>query len=572
MSLKTRFLLIATALMVLASLASWIVFETISQRVIESWGRRTAQIQVRYDSARLLQPLEREIALARQMTQSNVLKRWAREPQPSPELQAEALAELESYRRNFMDRNYFFARVDNGNYYHNNAQNEYAKQPLRYQLNPNKPADAWFYHLIRERRDFHLNINPDETLDVTKLWIDMLIRDGDRVIGVLGTGIELSAFLRNVVDIAQPGITSLFVDQHGAIQLSRDQKLIDFASFVKPEGQKNTLALLLDRPEEQQRVQATMQRLAQLHTNRMGMPEVHTDFVNMRGQRHLLGVIYLPTIGWFEVTLINLDILMPAHQFWPVLGVFLLMLLLSLLLFHETLRRLILKPVAALEAAMLQVRDGNLQPVALPRAYSEMGRLIEHFDAMANAIRNHTQELEQKVLARTEELDRLAHVDALTGLINRRGMQEILAAQAERTRREHIPYGLLWLDVDDFKSINDQHGHGMGDQALGKVARLLKASSRSYDHVGRWGGDEFLVLLTPCDNETLHTIATRICSLVEAETTQQGPRVTVSVGGCLAQPNETTQQVLQRADEALYTAKEQGRNRICLASEPQQTR
>lgn len=247
MSLKTRFLLLAAALMVLASLASWLVFESISQRVIEGWGRRMAQVQVRYDSARLLQPLEREIALARQMAQSNVLRRWASEAQPTPALHAEALAEMESYRRNFMDRNYFFARVDNGDYYHNNAQNEYATQPLRYRLHPGQPADVWFYQLVRERRDFHLNINPDEVLDVTKLWIDMLVRDGERVVGVLGTGIELGAFLHSVVDIGQPGITSLFVDQHGAIQLSRDQKLIDFASFVKPEGQKNTLALLLDR-------------------------------------------------------------------------------------------------------------------------------------------------------------------------------------------------------------------------------------------------------------------------------------------------------------------------------------
>ncbi len=339
MSLKTRFLWMATALMLLASLTSWLVFDTISQRVIENWGRRIAQVQVRYDSARLLQPVEREIALARQMAQSNVLKRWASETRPSPELHAQALAEMESYRRNFIDRNYFVARRDTGDYYHNNAQNEYAEQPLRYQLSPKKPADAWFYQLLQDKRDFHLNINPDAVLDVTKLWIDVLVRDGDRVLAVVGTGIDLEAFLHNVVDIGQPGITSLFVDAHGAIQLSRDQKLIDFASFVKPEGQKKTLALLLDDPDEQQRVQATMQRLAQLHINRNSTPEVHTDFVHVQGKRHLLGVAYLPTIGWFEVTLVDLDVVMPAHPFLPVLGVFMLTLLLNLLLFHAALRR-----------------------------------------------------------------------------------------------------------------------------------------------------------------------------------------------------------------------------------------
>ncbi len=139
---------------------------------------------------------------------------------------------------------------------------------------PQKPADAWFYQLLQDKRDFHLYINPDAVLDVTKLWIDVLVRDGDRVLAVVGPASTSKPFYITLVDIGQPGITSLFVDAHGAHPtFALPSKLIDFASFVKPEGQKKTLALLLDDPDEQQRRQATMQRLAQLHINRTARPK-----------------------------------------------------------------------------------------------------------------------------------------------------------------------------------------------------------------------------------------------------------------------------------------------------------
>lgn len=163
---------------------------------------------------------------------------------------------------------------------------------------------------------------------------------------------------------------------------------------------------------------------------------------------------------------------------------------------------------------------------------------------------------------RTDELNRLARVDALTELVNRRGMTEMLDAQSERARRNGGAYGLLWLDVDEFKAVNDHYGHGVGDRALITVAMLVKESVRAYDQVARWGGDEFLVLLSPCDESTLASIGERIRSSVERHAAAQvGVAITVSVGGYLAS-DETLECVLQRADAALYEAKAAGRNAL----------
>ena len=559
-SLKSRFLLLMAGLLLLATFASWLVFETIAKRIIEEWGLRTAEIQVRYDSARLMQPLERELALARQMANSNVLRRWIAEPGDA-QLEAEAFEEMESFRRNFRENNYFLALRQSGAYYHNNADNAFAEQPYRYTLNPARPADAWFFKLIEEGRDFHININPDEELGVTKLWIDVLMRDGEEILGIIGTGLALDEFLREVVDIRQPGITTLFLDQSGAIQLHRDENYIDFASVVKPEGQKNTFDQLLDSPADIDRIRAMMSSLREEGAEN---GQVKSDFVQVNGKRHLVGLAYLPGIDWYEMTLLDLSVLMPVSSFATIAQIFALTLLLALLLLHVLMRRWILNPLASLDAAMRRVGSGDLTLDTLPAGKGEIGQVIQHFASMSAAIRDNTRDLEAKVRERTESLHRQARIDPLTELANRRGMNELLDKEMERAARQGTPLCLIWLDVDNFKELNDSLGHAAGDNALSEVAQKLRETIRPYDHAARWGGDEFLILLPNCDQQVMSGIAERIRASIERDLCHLGQTVTVSVGACQAMPGEDLDQVLQRADEALYMAKQAGRNRLMV--------
>ncbi len=562
MSLKTRFQLLIAALLLVTSVATWTVFEHIAEGIVEQWGLRIAEIQVRYDSARLLQPLEREIALAMQMADSTVLRRWSRDPD-DVELLAAATEEMDSFRRNFRDQNYFVALRESGAYYHNNAANEFADEPYRYTLDPENPDDAWFFLLIEQGKQFHININPDVELDVTKLWIDVLMYDDDEITGMVGTGLDLDSFLQEIVDIGQPGITTLFVDHSGAIQLHRDPEIIDYASLVKPEGQKSSIELLLNGGET--RVREMMTRL---RAEQSGPEQVLTDFVSMDGKRHLAGIAYLPAIDWFEVTLIDLDELMPVSHFASVALVFSLMLLTALLVMHIALRRLLLDPLLALEQSMLKVQTGNFDAAdELTARSGEIGRVISHFRSMASAIRDNTRNLEAKVQERTLALERLARYDDLTGLFNRRGMGELLHEVQARCQRENQTYGLIWLDLDNFKDINDSHGHSMGDQALQTVAEQLRTGIRPYDHAARWGGDEFLVLLNPCDHSNLSRTAERLREMIAQTSSEQGMVFTVSVGACLATAEKPLHAVLQAADDALYQAKQAGRNQYRVATE-----
>jgi len=548
-----------SALIITICVASWLIFHRVTDAIIEHWGKNVADIEVRYDSARLLKAVNREIGLSRQLAASPEIQAWAQNPD-DPALYKAALGEMENYRQNFAGKNYFVALDTNNGYYFNNAKNEYAGKQLRYHLNPQHPADAWFYELIRKRMAFHLNVNPDENLGITKLWIDVLIQDRrtQKILGVAGTGIDLTSFLKNIVDLDKAGINTLFVDENGAIQLYRDTKYIDYASFVKPEGQKNTIDLLLKRPEDQQTIHRMMKRLLQPDARR----DVETAFVTVDGKRQLAGIAYLPTVGWYEVTLLDLGVLVPFSMFAPVAGGFVVALILSLLIFHFFVRRTIVRPINRLDAAVRDFQQGGKPPSQLPAAAGELGHLNRHFEKMAEAVANQARILRDTVEARTHELRRQARVDPLTGLLNRRGMSEQLLEAFERAKRESSQFGLVLIDMDHFKDVNDRYGHPAGDAVLKSVSQQIAQHIRPYDHASRWGGDEFLVALSPCDYTILSNLSDRVRRAVTNNISIDEELATVSIGAYLVRPGDDMELALQEVDRALYRSKNAGRNQI----------
>lgn len=559
MNLKPRFLLVTLLLIAVSAVAVWWSVRTMAEDIVEQWATRYAEKQVLYDKSRTLQPILREVALARQLANSQYIREWARQP-GDPESTRRAIAEMESFRLNFQGKNYFVGLLGNGHYYYNNAENEYAGKEFRYILDPQKDKDAWFYNLIGQGRDLHINVNPDPELGITKLWIDVLIRDGNDILGIAGTGLDLTGFIRNVVEEGVPGVTSLFVDHAGAIQIHRNESLIDFGSIGKQITEQNTLNLLFDQDADRKAILAAMKELEDLRKT------VITEFVSVNGKRHLAGVTYLPEIGWYEITLMDLDVVLPLNQFSGLLLVYAATLLGALFLLNLFLNHQVLTPLSQLDRAMTRVEAGEDVPEQLGHlGTGEVRRLMQRFIHMAHTVGQSRYELERKVQERTLALEQLAKVDPLTGLLNRRGMTERIESELQRIQREPNRLGLLWLDVDWFKQINDTYGHAMGDQALKAIAEDIHETLRLYDVASRWGGDEFLVLIQPADPETLHNIGVRICQRIAANrrlTTPNGEsiRLSASIGGHLSREDEPLDSLLQRADQALYAAKAAGRN------------
>jgi len=559
MNLRPRFLLITALLVVASAAAVWYASRQLAEDIVAQWALRYAEKQVLYDKSRLLQPIVREIALSRQFANSQEIRNWARKPDDA-ELKRRAIAEMENFRLNFADHSYFIALLESGRYYHNNAKDEFAGKQYRYTLSPNKPADRWFFDIVRQKRDMHINVNPDVNLGVTKLWIDVLMRDGDKILGVAGTGLDLTELIRAVVDQTEPGMTSLFVDHNGAIQAHRDQQMIDYASISKSARERKTLDLLFDRQIDRDAVRGAMKELERMET------PVISRFVEIAGKRHLAGVAYLPEIDWYEITLMDLDVLVPLSSFTGILLVYAITLLVALALFNLALGRQVLRPLMKLDHAMQEMEHGRVaETLSAADSPGEIARLIEHFQRMASVQQEARQNLESKVRDRTEALEHLAKIDPLTELLNRRGMTERIEAEISRGRREHGYIGLLWLDIDLFKEINDQHGHAKGDEALKTVAAALNNLLRPYDNISRWGGDEFLALIparlaTDVDalGERVRLVIAESCGPLNAS--GQPIPITVSVGGYFADCGEDIETMLQRADKALYQAKQAGRN------------
>jgi len=162
------------------------------------------------------------------------------------------------------------------------------------------------------------------------------------------------------------------------------------------------------------------------------------------------------------------------------------------------------------------------------------------------------------------ELQKLATLDSLTGVPNRRAMEQELQIAVAEFRRIGTAFGLAMLDLDHFKSINDEFGHEAGDDVLIAFADLVRRATRKVDRCFRFGGEEFVLLMPATDSAALHAIDANLRNRVEAELNCRGKVVTVSIGAAALRPHEDWQAWMARADAALYLAKNQGRNRTVV--------
>ncbi|MET0574239.1 MAG: GGDEF domain-containing protein [Mesorhizobium sp.] len=168
--------------------------------------------------------------------------------------------------------------------------------------------------------------------------------------------------------------------------------------------------------------------------------------------------------------------------------------------------------------------------------------------------------------ARSETLEQAALTDALTGMQNRRYFDDALKEYIEEFRRIDKPIGLMILDLDHFKEVNDTHGHDVGDEVLRAVARCLRDMTRYHDVVARLGGEEFAVVAPNMSEDMLVKFAERIRRAVAGMAVLSGNmrlKVTTSVGLAVWDKRESAEEFYRRADRLLYQAKRMGRNRVC---------
>jgi diguanylate cyclase (GGDEF)-like protein len=211
----------------------------------------------------------------------------------------------------------------------------------------------------------------------------------------------------------------------------------------------------------------------------------------------------------------------------------------------------------------LQHKAGHRVPVLVRTAplKDNSGRVIGGIEAFGESSARSAMREE------IETLRRLALRDELTDIGNRRYAEMALQSRQSEMERYGWNYGVLMIDIDHFKTFNDQYGHDIGDRVLKMVATTLVSNVRTFDVVGRWGGEEFLVVIEKIDLPELTQRAEKLRALVKASgfgVDDQELSVTISLGGTLARPDEAVADTVKRADKLLYLSKAEGRDRCTI--------
>lgn len=175
------------------------------------------------------------------------------------------------------------------------------------------------------------------------------------------------------------------------------------------------------------------------------------------------------------------------------------------------------------------------------------------------------KDLEQKL----EQMSEMVREDQLTGSLNRRGMDDLFEREADRADRRRTPLCVALLDLDNFKRLNDTHGHAAGDEALIHLVRIVKQTLRSIDAVARYGGEEFVIIMPDTTPEEAAQAMTRVQRELTTHfftANEQRLFITFSCGVALRKPHETQDALIRRADQAMYEAKRTGKNKVVLAN------
>lgn len=229
----------------------------------------------------------------------------------------------------------------------------------------------------------------------------------------------------------------------------------------------------------------------------------------------------------------------------------------------------IIRPLERLSLESAKVASGDLDVEVPVKGLNEVAYLTQVFNDMVARLRQNREELaaaNEALVEKNEELHRISITDDLTGLFSRRHAMEICETELARSKRYEHAFALLMIDIDHFKAVNDTHGHQVGDQVLRHLSGVFRDSIRKCDYAGRYGGEEFIILLTQSGLDDGVEVAERIrLAASELELDGKGGTFsfTVSIGvSSYPEAGSDIQDVINNADEALYEAKKQGRNRV----------
>jgi len=398
-SMKYQIIKIIIITYIITSLASFsLIYFTLDNKIEELGTRFSVQYLLK-EKNRITTPIEREIVLAQKLADTPTIKKWAQN-EDDESLKKRAIAELESYRKHFRDKSYFFIIDESANYYFNNKQDEFENNQYRYSLDKANEKDKWYFTTMKKVDDYTLNVNYDRALNTTKLWIDAIVYSNQgKKIGMAGTGLTLDRFLDNFLKSDSSYITPIMFDKNGFVQAYKDEEYIKLSAITASLSKKENKTIFdLLNTEEEKKIKDKMDKL-KVQSNQVGTVDLEVN-----GNKRIAALSFIPSLDWYIMIFLDTSEIFSIWDFAPTILILVTSLLLLVVAIVYFINRIVINPINRLTGYTEVIADGNYSKSIDIDSKNEIGKLAESFNKMRRTIRKHTNNLENMVKKRTEEL------------------------------------------------------------------------------------------------------------------------------------------------------------------------
>ncbi|WP_159738975.1 sensor domain-containing diguanylate cyclase [Vibrio atypicus] len=535
-------------------LTAYFVSKQIIENVVEDLTWKYSQVAAQYDVERTLAPILEEVALVEQLAQHPHILSWAHQ-NDDPVYRSAALETLEHYRWLFRSKNFFIVLDGDLSYHYNDVPSVRSPSFLRYYLEPDSATDTWYFEQRNKKQDLSVNIAKDVHIDRTKVWVNQAIMDRGEFLGVVGTGLDITLFTNQLAHKHASSLRTFFVDAKSNVQLILDNGKFQYplrtADFKKP----NLSTYIPNRHE--------LNVLSQLMRQQKDGEEAELLMIEQEEGRAVVSIHYIDELGWYELTFVNVDSMLPPWAYSNLSYFFIALSLTFGVMAYLYCLRVWVNPI---ESWALRIRS-----LANESEFYREGKgthLGQYVDVLETELSQSRHSIQKMVVSRTAILDELTTVDVVTQLWNKKGLDQELDLELARAEREQIRFGLLWIDLGVMDQLGFDSCNETYDHLLFTAAQGIEKAVRVYDRAARWEDDEFLVLVRasyPCNLEQL---AKRITACIAEQQKDVGQvnssLASLAIGGVIIEPGTSKAEALALADRALYTAKQKSENSIYI--------
>lgn len=392
-------------------LIGYLQSKKIQSIIVEELGGNFAKNHILWQTERLKGAIERELSLSTAMASSESIQQWALK-ESNVRARRRGLMELESFRSLLRSKSWFAVFDATKHYYYNEGNTDsLASVPLK-TLVEGQSKDAWYFVTLRGDKTFTLNVDFDEEVGKTNLWINIVMQRDGKPIGILGTGLDITAFINDFVSSKQKGVQSFMLFEDGSIFVSRDPKRMNMRILAKDSPERIKIYSLVS-----QESQARLQQAIRSVSNNPKRIEIFRTTLD--GKPNIVAVSYIPSIRRVVMSAIDETAVFEAKDILFSIIAMVIAAIFVLVLFSLLIDRLVIRPVKELTHGADRLRNGEYSTRFAVSQFDEIGLLKQTFNTMAGEIQSNVQLLEKRVNERTEELAQSR--DKISTLLNSSG-------------------------------------------------------------------------------------------------------------------------------------------------------